>query len=86
MDAPAPGPPELLSKLPFCSVSDCNVSKGLATRRTWGSADSRGLTPTAADPKEKLPSESVRGCSENVLKASAEPFSGGAWTKVQSQG
>ena len=53
-----------------------------------GSVDfySRGLTPTAADPKEKLPSESVRGCSEKVLKASAEPFSGGAWTKVQSQG
>ena len=35
---------------------------------------SRGLTPTAADPKEKLPSESVRGCSEKVLKASGEPF------------
>ena len=36
--------------------------------------DSRGLTPTAADPKEKLPSESVRGCSEKVLKASGVPF------------
>ena len=35
---------------------------------------SRGLTPTAADPKQKLPSESVRGCSEKVLKASGEPF------------
>ena len=39
MGTPAPGPPELLSKLPFCSVSDSNVSKGLPTRRTQGSAD-----------------------------------------------
>ena len=28
--------------------------------------------PTAADPKEKLPSESVRGCPEKLLKASAD--------------
>ena len=66
--APAPGPPELLSKLPFCSVTDSKLSKGLATRRTWGSADfyfwagagAMGLasscpTCTGYDPPASLP-------------------------------
>ena len=51
----------------------CNAHRSLP-KSSFPSICTRGLTPTAADPKEKLPSESGRGCSEKVLKASREPF------------
>ena len=42
------------------------------TPRPCGVGGFERAAPTAADPREKLLSESVRGCSGNVLKMAAD--------------
>ena len=48
---PSPLPPRTAFKASVLYVSDCLVPKGLATRRTWGSADSERPAATCADPE-----------------------------------
>ena len=50
---PSPLPPRTAFKASVLYVSDCLVPKGLATRRTRGSADTRWPAATAADPEKR---------------------------------
>ena len=64
--APAPSPPVLLSKLPFSTFPKASRTPDL------GVSGFERAAPTAADPRDKLLSESVGGCSGNVLKMAAD--------------
>ena len=51
---PSPLPPRTAFEASVLYVSDCLVPKGLATRRSRGSADSRGLRPLPPIPETPL--------------------------------
>ena len=77
---PAPSPPVLLSKLPFSTFPFDTFRKASHTP-DLGVGGFERAAPTAADPRDKLLSESVKGCSGNVLKMAADCVHHVAWSR-----